>query len=130
VKTVKAPQATASRNAVSIPALVLLGALSGSAIAATDIQAPCPEPADSAHMLHTFIAGSDSSAPLVRTVEATEAAVSARAADAADENASDADETETTPAADAATPAYSTRLPGVSANDMPGFRRHMYRTDI
>ena len=32
--------------------------------------------------------------------------------------------------ADTSSPAYTTQLPGVSANDMPGFRRHMYRTDI
>jgi hypothetical protein len=25
---------------------------------------------------------------------------------------------------------FTTRLPGVSANDMPRFRRHMFRTDI
>jgi hypothetical protein len=27
-------------------------------------------------------------------------------------------------------PQFTTKLPGVAANDMPRFRRHMFRTDI
>ena len=130
MKTAKASQTSVSRSAASIPALLLLGALSGSALAATDIHEPCHEAADSADVLHTFIAGNDISAPLLRTVDTAESAVPARAAEAADDDDSEADEADTAPAADASTPAYTTRLPGVSANDMPGFRRHMYRTDI
>jgi hypothetical protein len=82
-------------------------------------------------VLHTFIDGEDITAPLVRTIDATEAAAPTAAAKAAaDDDARDTDDAESTPAANMSTPAYTTRLPGVSANDMPGFRRHMYRTDI
>jgi hypothetical protein len=31
---------------------------------------------------------------------------------------------------DSSVPEFTTRLPSVSANDMPRFRRHMFRTDI
>ena len=130
MKTAKAPQTSVSRSAASIPALLLLGALSGTALAATDIHEPCPESADSADVLYTFIVGNDVSAPLLRAVDTTEPVAPTRAAETADDDGSDGDEAETAPAPDASTPAYTTRLPGVSAKDMPGFRRHMYRTDI
>lgn len=130
MNTAKAPQTSVSRSAASIPALLLLSVLSGTALAATDIQQPCPETADGTDVLHTFIAGNDMPAPLARTVDAAETPVPARAAESADDDATDADDGEAAPAADASTPAYTTRLPGVSVNDMPGFRRHMYRTDI
>lgn len=130
MKTVKAPQTSVCRSAASAPVLLVLGTLSGTALAATDFQEPCPETADSAETLHTFIDDEDFRAPLVRTIDATASAAPARVTEAADDDAGDADEAETTPATDTSTPAYTTRLPGVSANDMPGFRRHMYRTDI
>ena len=130
MKTAKAPRTIVSRNAVSIPALVLLGALSGTALAATDIQKPCPKAADSADALQTFIAHKDTTAPLVRTVEATEAATPVKVSDNASERSDEIEDAKATPASDSSAPAYTTRLPGISANDMPGFRRHMYRTDI
>ncbi len=130
MKTVKAPRTSVSRSAVSIPALLLLGALSGTALAATDIQQPCPKAADRTDALETFIAHKDTTRPLVRTVDASEAATPVKVADSDAERPEENEATKATPATDSSEPAYTTRLPGVSANDMPGFRRHMYRTDI
>ncbi len=129
MKLNKAPRTSVSRSATSIPALLLLGALSGTALAATDIQQSCPETAAKKDVLRAFMA-EQPEAPLVRTVEASEAAAPAKASKAEADPAADTDDPDSTPAPDSATPAYTTRLPGVSANDMPGFRRHMYRTDI
>lgn len=126
MKSIKAPRPSVSRSAASIPSLILLGALSGSALAATDIQQPCPEAAAEADVLQAFIA--DDPAPLVRTVEASDTESSTQASD--DETSVEADETKASTSVESSTPAYTTQLPGVSANDMPGFRRHMYRTDI
>jgi hypothetical protein len=50
--------------------------------------------------------------------------------DAADEQAEETRAEAKSPVRDSAAPEFTTRLPGVSANDMPRFRRHMYRTDI
>lgn len=127
MKSIKAPRTSVSRNAGSIPALLLLGALSGTAIAATDIQEPCPETASHKDVLRAF--ATDETGPRVRTIEASEAAVPAVVSDAEDTTSAEAEEQDDATPQDA-TPAYTTRLPGVSANDMPGFRRHMYRTDI
>jgi hypothetical protein len=109
--------------------MVLLGALSSTALAATDIATPCPEAEASSDVLHTFIASDYSVvAPLVQTVERREnedAAVATKAREGEDPIESDDD---TSPVA--TSPAYTTRLPGISPNDLPQFRRHMYRTDI
>jgi hypothetical protein len=127
VKSIKASRTSVSRSATSIPALLLLGTLSGTALAATDIQEPCPEAAAQEDVLQAFI---DAEAPLVRTVEASEPAAPTQSSDADSKSAHDSEEAVNAPASDSSTPAYTTRLPGVSVNDMPGFRRHMYRTDI
>ncbi len=129
MKIIKAPRTSVSRSATSIPALLLLGALSGTALAATDIQQPCPETAAKKDVLQAFIAD-DAEAPMVRTVEATKSATPAKASKADAKSDLESEDASSTPATDSSTPAYTTRLPGVSANDMPGFRRHMYRTDI
>ena len=129
MKTIKAPRTSVSRSATSIPALLLLGALSGTALAATDIQQPCPETAAKKDVLQAFIAD-DAEAPMVRTVEATRSATPAKGSKADAKSDLESEDASSTPATDSSTPAYTTRLPGVSANDMPGFRRHMYRTDI
>ena len=129
MKNIEASRTSVSRSATSIPALLLLGALSGTALAATDIQEPCPEAADQKDVLQAFIADG-AEAPLVRTVEASEPAAATQSSEADSQSVRDSEEAVSTPASDSSTPAYTTRLPGVSANDMPGFRRHMYRTDI
>ena len=126
---IRAPRTSVSRSATSIPALLLLGTLSGTALAATEIQRPCPETAAQKDVLRAFIAD-DAEAPLVRTVDATESAVPAQASDTDSDAASDTEEAVSAPASDSSAPAFTTQLPGVSASDMPGFRRHMYRTDI
>jgi hypothetical protein len=128
VKSIKARRTSISRSATGIPTLVLLGALSGTALAATEIQSPCPETQARSEALHALLA-EDAAAPLVRTVEATETATPAPATEADDKASLEAEKT-VSDTADSSSPAYTTQLPGVSANDMPGFRRHMYRTDI
>jgi len=134
VKTLQAPRTNSTRTAASIPALLLLSALSGTAIAATDIQAPCHDTASEVDNLRTLITtGTESLAPAIRTVEAHDAAspattvIDAEAVVNETDHANDSDAVSTP---DSASPTYTTRLPGVSANDMPGFRRHMFRTDI
>ena len=128
MKNVKAPRTNVSRSACSIPALLLLGALSGTALAATDIQEPCHK-ADAGQDVLTAFVAEDAAAPLIRTVDTAESAPAA-ATDADEKTAPDAEESEAATASDSSAPALTTRLPGVSASDMPGFRRHMYRTDI
>ena len=115
MKTFKAPQKNVAWSAASIPALLLLGAICGSAVASTDI--PCPDSAKKIDdTLHAILASDDSDAALADT--------------SADEKAEDTSETVESPVNESATPELTTRLPGVSANDMPRFRRHMFRTDI
>lgn len=94
--------------------LMLLGAACGTAVASTEIQAPCPELAAQTDVLHAVI--KDDTAALTET--------------AAEETQDTETEQAESPVTDAKTPEFTTRLPGVSANDMPGFRRHMFRTDI
>lgn len=127
MKSIEARRTSVSRSVTGIPTLVLLGALSGTALAATDIQDPCPETQARSETLHALRAD-DASGPLVRTVEATETATT-KVTEADNEASVDAEEA-ASDTADSSAPAYTTQLPGVSANDMPGFRRHMYRTDI
>ena len=126
MKTIKAPRTNVSRSVGSIPALLLLGALSGTALAATDIQEPCPDADARKEVLTAFIA-EDTPAQLVRTVDAKEPAATP---DADDTKSADSEESDSAALSDSSVPAFTTRLPGVSASDMPGFRRHMYRTDI
>jgi len=130
----KAPQKSVTWNAASIPALLLLGATCGSAIASTEIQAPCPESSSHSDVLHTILEADQDRAPLVRTVDGNESVSQAPRADAetdrADSKINDGDQSVDSPVSDVTGPAYTTRIPGVSANDMPRFRRHMFRTDI
>jgi Tfp pilus assembly protein FimV len=94
--------------------LLLLGAACGTALASTEIQSPCPETVAQTDVLQAIV--EDKSAPL------SEAAAKDKAQDTTEEVES--------PVSDTKAPEFTTRLPGVSANDMPGFRRHMFRTDI
>ncbi len=128
MKSIKARRTSVSRSVTGIPTLVLLGALSGTALAATDIQDPCPETQARSDALRALLA-EEATAPIVRTVEATETATQTQVSEADDKASVDVEEA-ASDTADTSSPAYTTQLPGVSANDMPGFRRHMYRTDI
>jgi hypothetical protein len=94
--------------------LLLLGAACGTALASTEIQAPCPETVAQTDVLQVIV--EEDSTTL------TEAA--------AQEKVEETTEDVESPVSDAKAPEFTSRLPGVSANDMPGFRRHMFRTDI
>lgn len=132
MKRLQVPRKSLRESAASLPALAILAALSGSALAATDIEAPCPEASSSSDVLHSFIAR-DASAAIAQTIDATETITSKRLADnALSQSATDAEESavDDSETEETANPALTSRLPGVSVNDLPGFRRHMYRTDI
>lgn len=128
----KAPQTVATPSTAAISALVLLGAWCGSALAANEFKAPCPETAQYAETaLHAILDNNDVTSPSLRTVDSANAVSPAPVADAAakpnHEEGSDAD---AVVIQRSAAPEISTRLPGVSSSDEPRFRRHMYRTDI
>jgi hypothetical protein len=129
----KAPQKSVTWNATSIPVLLLLGAACGSAVASTEIQSPCPETASQDSALHAIIESGDPQTALVRTVEGNDT-VSGALRDDTGINAGDksdqASKAVESPVSDSNVPELTTQLPGVSANDMPRFRRHMFRTDI
>jgi hypothetical protein len=135
VRTLKAPQTSVTWSATSIPALLLLGALSGSALASTEILAPSPESDDGhAEALHAILDSTDIQSAHVRTVDSSESATPAPVADTATESTIDENgemsEAGDPSLRDSSLPEFTTRLPGVAANDMPRFRRHMFRTDI
>lgn len=133
MKTLKAPRKSLGRRAASIPALLILGSLSGTAIAATEIESPCPKAAQSSDVLHTFIER-DAPAAVAQTIDSSETITARPLADSASEQpASENEDLSSANDSDTANPAiseYTSRLPAVSVNDLPGFRRHMYRTDI
>jgi len=128
-----APQTSVTWSATSIPTLLLV-ALSGSALASTEIQAPCPESESHAEALHAILDSTDMPSPLVRTVDSidsvTPAAVANTGTESTIEENGDVSEADDPSLSDSSVPEFTTRLPGVSANDMPRFRRHMFRTDI
>ena len=132
MKTVRAPRKTVCRSTASVPALVLLGTLSGTALAATDVQQPCPDENYAKHLLLEQL--EQEAAAIAQTVEATETITARPLVEApAEVSESDPEEREAvekTETADYTTPEFTSSLPGVSVNDLPGFRRHMYRTDI
>ncbi|NIL93514.1 MAG: hypothetical protein GTO71_03505 [Woeseiaceae bacterium] len=133
MKTLQAPRTSIGRGAASFPALLMLVALSSSALAATEIQSPCPEAASSSDVLHAFIARDAAESAVVQTVEATETISSPAVAGGRDEqSAAESDDLAAADAElkDAPFRKFTTRLPDVSVNDLPGFRKHMYRTDI
>lgn len=120
MKTPKAPQTKAALRAAQLPALLLLGSLCGTALAATGIPDPCPEsPGHTVTELHDMLVRDSVIAPIADTET-----VDVDASD--EETAVDAQETSTPLPA----PEFTTRLPGISASDMPRYRRHMFRTDI
>ena len=134
MRTLKAPQKSVTWSATSIPTLLLLVALSGSAVASTEIQSPCPEPESHAQALHAILDSTDMQSPLVRTVDSSDPGLPApvtntRTESTVDENG-DVPEAVDLSSSDSSVPEFTTRLPSVSANDMPRFRRHMFRTDI
>ena len=106
--------------------LLLLMTLNGTALAATDIDTPCPEATSSSDVLHAFI--EQDPGTVVQTASdtlATPVMAEEPARKQEDSEAVDDAEDEESPQ-----PEFTTSLPGVAVNDLPGFRRHMYRTDI
>ena len=134
MRTLKAPQTSVTWSATSIPTLLLLGALSGSALASTEIQAPRPESDSHAEALQVILDDTDIQSPLVRTADSTESVTPAPVANTGTESTieenGDVPEADNPSLGDFSSPEFTTRLPGVSANDVPRFRRHMFRTDI
>ena len=131
MKTLKAPRIHLGRSAVSVPALLLLGTLSGSALAATEIEPPCPEAANSSDALHAFIEQDAAPATIAETVDASETIQSSQpSATRIVANPDDPGPVEDREIKEAAQSELTTRLPGIAVNDLPGFRRHMFRTDI
>jgi hypothetical protein len=134
VRTMTAPQTSVTWSATSIPTLLLLVALSSSALASTEIQAPCPESESHAEALHAILDSTDMPSPLVRTVDSIDSVTPAPVANTGTESTieenGDVSEADDPSLSDSSVPEFTTRLPGVSANDMPRFRRHMFRTDI
>lgn len=130
----KAPQTNATWSATSISTLLLLGALSGSALAATEISAPCPESDSHAEALHAILDTTDIQSPRVRTVDTSESVTPGPVADTGTESAieenGDMSEADDSALRESNSVEFATRLPSVSAKDMPRFRRHMFRTDI
>jgi hypothetical protein len=134
VRTLKAPQTSVTWSATRIPTLLLLGALSGSAFASTEIQTPRPESDSQAEALHAILDSTDIQSALVRTVDGSESVTAAPVADTGSESTieenGDVSEADDPSLRDPSSLEFTTRLPGVSAKDMPRFRRHMFRTDI
>lgn len=133
MKTPKAPRSSFRRSATSVPALLALVTLSGTAIAATDIESPCRQATKSSDSLQAYIARG-AAITAARTVETTAASpTQPDGDDAADPSSSEAEKraaADEASAEKAAVPEFTSRLPGIAVNDLPGFRRHMYRTDI
>ena len=134
MKTLLAPRKTITRTSASLPSLLVLVALGGSALAATDIQAPCPETARSEQAFKAFLERDTTDSPAVQPADASETLGAGPLAERHEkesppkpDEAVTADDADVT---DSAVPELTTRLPGVSVNDLPGFRKHMYRTDI
>ncbi len=132
--TTRAPQINATRSAASIPALLLLVALSGSALASTEIQAPCPDSNTAAETLHAILASDNVRPSSIRIVEASETANPAPISDIGAKTGIGEHEKRTVAekasVRNSPLPQFTTKLPGIAANDMPRFRRHMFRTDI
>ena len=134
MKTMKAPQKGVTWSTATMPALLLLGVACGSAVASTEIQAPCPETASQSDALHSILGSDNANTPLMRHVEGNESVsrppLADSDADPTDGKADNSHEAVDSPVGDSPVPKYTSQLPGVSASDMPRFRRHMFRTDI
>ena len=114
----RAPQNSAVMTA-GLPAL-LLYVCCASASAATDIGTPCPSADNNRHdKLHDMLVHEQVIAPV--------SDIESEVLEESDEKVATEGKDEPS---DAQKPEYTTRLPGVSAHDMPRFRRHMFRTDI
>jgi hypothetical protein len=131
VTTRQAPRKTIS---LSLTAILSLGLASVSAFAANETQVPCPQLA--AHTdaaLHEILDG-DSSPNTLQTIDptniATLPALAEMNAEPTDLAVNETDPSDEATIRNTEIPDIATRLPGVSSEDMPRFRRYMLRTDI
>ncbi len=138
--TRKAVETHAVLSTTGMTALMLLGAWCGSALASTEAQMPCPElskqelSAQSDAALQEILQADTAMSPFIRTIDSSDVVKPPALADAASEptideldSTSDAEDVVSTISE---RPEITTRLPGVSASELPRFRRHMFRTDI
>lgn len=109
--------AATNKSVLSMTGIAAL-LLFGTALASTDSVAPCPDLVS--HTETTLLEDLDNeiaTSEIIRTVETS----------AEQDDTGNADEVVIS---NTETRDIATRLPGVSASDMPRFRRHMFRTDI
>ena len=119
MKTRRAPARISALSVTGVSAVLLLGAWYGPAFASTDVQAPSPElTAHTESSLHEILDGDDISSSTIRTI------------DSSAEQDDDESKTDDVAVLNLEMPDIATRLPGVSASELPRLRRHMYRTDI
>lgn len=136
----KAAKTQAALSTTGMTALMLLGAWCGSALASTEVHVPCPElnkqelNAQSDAALQEILHADTVMSPFIRTIDSSNVVTPPALADTASEptidehdSASDAEDVVRTTSE---RPEITTRLPGVSASELPRFRRHMFRTDI
>ena len=119
---------------LSRAALLGLSAWCASALAANDIQIPCPELVAHSDTSLPVVLDKDVRAPALQRLEAATIVTLPPLAEDADET--DPLRTATEPSADESTlrnneiPDLATRLPGISPSEALRFRRNMLRTDI
>jgi len=114
----KAGVSNSALTTSGISALLLLGAWCCSALASTETVVPRQEMIpDTDTSLRGGLEEELTTSPTIRTVESSDEQDD-------DSNPDDAAIRNTE------IPDIATRLPGVSASDLPRFRRHMFRTDI
>lgn len=119
MKTRRAPASISALSVTGVSAVLLLGAWYGPAFASADVQAPSPElTAHTESSLHEILDGDDISSSTIRTI------------DSSAEQDDDESKTDDVAVLNLEMPDIATRLPGVSASELPRLRRHMYRTDI
>jgi hypothetical protein len=130
---------TTRQAAQKVPMLSATGALAllllGSALASTESPAPCLDLAKYAETsVHAILDNASVASSTVHTTDSSEAVSPTPVADTttrpADESPDAPVDADLTVIGHKAIPEISTRLPGVSASDLPRFRRHMFRTDI
>ena len=117
MSTRSAPQ-TFKPTLAGLSTLLLCGTWCAPAMAASDIQPPCPELVSHTEAsLHVNL-NDEAATPALRALES---------GDTPESNSVEADDKAIRKSE---MPDIATRLPGVSATDMPRFRRYMFRTDI
>ena len=120
--------------AVTMTALLGVSAWCASALASNDVQAPSPElVAQTSATLHDIL-DQEASSSRLRTLDSSDIvtlpALAEAAVKAKKSERDEGDATVETLLRNTEIPDIATRLPGVSATDLPRLRRHMFRTDI